>query len=287
MSRDFAASNPMRVPSWRWLRSGQAADTGPPLSRTRDDAWVSRACRYRREERRCNDEIDRDLLAERFPELYWAHHFFSTTAKDSVAHRSELEARILSGQEFEAIAEKIGTSTGVVAAYAQLFFDVTARLKHTGYIFHHVIGSKIQTGVSEDDYSTLWKLFGFLGGPLVVDALVSTAMSPDRPVTAMAVPDFFDSRVSDSLRRKAAIAAHSLTVKDEGKVQALGLFLRLIDQEHANADDPTARNAVLVNINAMLELMPLETGAPEHAPVTVFDSLSFPKIPAFAPEVQS
>ena len=56
-------------------------------------------------------------------------------------------------------------------AYEALFFNVTGSLHATDYIVHQVFGSRMYLA-GQCKPEDLVKLFAFLGGPHVVDALV-------------------------------------------------------------------------------------------------------------------
>jgi hypothetical protein len=87
--------------------------------------------------------------------------------------RWELEARILARQTDEEIGSKLGVPAPVVAAYEGLFFSVRVKFAATDWIMANVIGPRAYEGTTEDDVELIWKLWGFWGGPMVLDALIA------------------------------------------------------------------------------------------------------------------
>jgi hypothetical protein len=84
--------------------------------------------------------------------------------------RLELEARLLAGETFDAIAEKCGVPADVGAAYEAVFFNVSERLQATDYILSQVIGERLYVpgALRPDDFV---KFSAYRGGPYVVDAM--------------------------------------------------------------------------------------------------------------------
>ena len=78
---DATASRcPSRPPDWRWKMAGLLVDGVVRPSRGRDDAWVVTAVQLPGDLRRCRDEVDREALAERMPDLPAAHRSRRGTA---------------------------------------------------------------------------------------------------------------------------------------------------------------------------------------------------------------
>jgi len=62
----------------------------------------------------------------------------------------------------------------VISLYERIFFNVNEKLKNRDYIMTCVIGPSVHSGLSDRDFDLLWKLFGYLYGPVVLNAFVHT-----------------------------------------------------------------------------------------------------------------
>jgi hypothetical protein len=86
--------------------------------------------------------------------------------------RGNLEGRLLAGQPFAAVAAACGLTEAAVEAYHALFLDVAGRLDADVYILDEAIGEKAWYGLQEDDIDLFLKLYGYLKGPLMLEALL-------------------------------------------------------------------------------------------------------------------
>lgn len=100
---------PHRPPAWRWLQAGLLADGVIRPSRRLDDRSVRLAARFLAALRGCRDEGDRDALVARMPDL---HAAYSIYADPDPMRRLSLEAWLLTGEDFAAIAARFGIGGG-------------------------------------------------------------------------------------------------------------------------------------------------------------------------------
>jgi hypothetical protein len=109
--------------------------------------------------------------------------------------RWEVEARLLAGEGFDQVAEKCGLRASAVEAYHALFFDVrgSLRLRSTDYIATVVIGPRRLSGLTAADVDILLKLFGYGGGPLVLDGVIRYFRCP------LPIPDRWNGLDADAL----------------------------------------------------------------------------------------
>src|SRR5262249_41388850 len=121
------------------------------------------------------------------------------------------EARLLAGQDDDAVAARCGLSPVAVRWYHDLFFAVRPCRHATHYILNVVIGPKAHAGLSEKDAELLLKWFGFRYGAAAVDDLLRYSRTP--PVVRVRL-DGLGSDELDALRRflriRTAILAHTL-----------------------------------------------------------------------------
>jgi hypothetical protein len=163
----FLATNPFRPPDWRWHRAGQFIEARA-RRRREDDDWVVRARRFRADLARAGGDICRHRLTLKHPELLGAYLLW----EGEPHQRWEVEARLLAGQSDGDIVNRVGVEAGVVEAYEAVYLDVRARLRSSDSIAASVIGRRLYEALDVDDIETLWKTMAFLGGPLVLDAMI-------------------------------------------------------------------------------------------------------------------
>ena len=160
--------------------------------------------------------------------------------------RWAVEARLLAGEPIEAIARKTALTPRAVATFEALFFNVSDRLENRGYLIHIAVG--LYPTPREPDPGLVWRLFGLLGGPVVLDALIDGDYGPgDRPE---------DERFLDELRLKLAVALKLLPIDATTAPRLIRLYLRLRQAELAAEGARRAAEDVLPNIRTMLADLP-------------------------------
>jgi hypothetical protein len=217
-------------------------DRGLRWSRRRDDELTRSAKKFMTALRDCQGEADRRRLERKMPDIAAAigiHEGEPTT-------RWAVEARLLAGEPIEAIARKTALTPRAVALYEALFFNVSDRLENRGYILHVVIG--LYSMPREPDPGLVWRLFGLLGGPVVLDALIDGDYgSPDRPE---------DERFLDELRLKLAVALKLLPIDATTAPRLIRLYLRLRQAELTAEKAHRAAVDLMPNIRTMLANLP-------------------------------
>lgn len=249
---------PARPPDWRWHWAGHVLDGAIPRPFRRDDPWLRRAVALRAALEDCRGEGDRLRSLDRIPEVARAHEFYTG---DPPHARWEIEARILAGEPGAAIARRFGVPAGAIDAFGQIFFDVTGRLGSTGYVVHTVIGPAMHAGLDpQRDLDAIWKLYGYFGGPRVLDALIGGAgvgvggPGPGHGEGPAADP------IRSALRMKLAVAAQTLPV-DGASARALLRVLAHEDRSRRGPrDDPRSADELMPNIRSALSSLPWRIG---------------------------
>lgn len=255
MSVDFLPANPFRPAAWRW-QYAVALASGELQPDRKLDEWVRRAIRFQQARAKATTPAAESQLAYRFSDIYWATRLWDDIGdKSRKLLKTELEARVLANDDRDRIAERIGTTEEVIAAYEKLFFDVAGKLKNRSYIMHCVIGPSLHHGLSERDYDVIWKMFGYAGGPLVLDVFVETVAQTTFPTDRSQVSGFISGMAHDALRRKAAIAAHTIQVNNFSSIELITHFLKLVELERAEAGGTagTGQASFLDNVAAMMD----------------------------------
>jgi len=252
MIHEFLPSNPRRPVNWRWERARDIAEGGVPLSRKYDDVWVRKALQFRLADREATLELDRLYLVDRMPDVFWAYELaFNGDADRGNSMRSEIEARILSRESVNDIAYRCATSPEVITAYEKLFFNVLDRIDRLAYITHQVFTAAAFQSIHERDYDLLWKMFGYFGGPHVLDVLITTFQSVPHPTRSDEVTGFIQDTAMNALRRKALIACQTLGVNSFTATEIIAQFIKLHEIDRA-AGGGGGQQSISANVEAMV-----------------------------------
>src|SRR4051794_35604225 len=110
-----------------------------------------------------------------FAAVYEAHGYHYSP---EFRKRQEIEARLLSRASFEEIAFKFGGNPKAIEYFASLFFDVRDALDHRAWVVLMIrrrMRYDEESGCSraEAERGHVLRLFGYFGGPLVLDSLMN------------------------------------------------------------------------------------------------------------------
>jgi hypothetical protein len=223
MHLDVIKDSPFRCPSWRAEHVfAMLAHRPRPLRPRRCDDTYVRA--YRCFLKHClaagDDGEERLRLHPAMPAVAQAHELFSI----DIERRQLLEARLLTSETFDEIAERVGTDAKTIDYFEQLFFNVRDRLTNKDWIAKIIKGPPEDRVPSRDGVMTtaqrgfVYKLFAYFGGPLILDAVVLSISPHDRQDEDAS--EFFEEATRDIVRSRAAMAA-SLLVVDGSNVMRL------------------------------------------------------------------
>jgi hypothetical protein len=253
--RNNQLSEPFQPPDWRWRLAVDLAEDTTGRFRPCADPAVKFAKRFWRLWLDCRSEADRRLLAARMPTVYQAFRLYSDPHGSS---RSALEARILAGEAPETIAAKSAISVAMVRAYERLFYNVRGFLKNPDYILNRVLRPRLRDPSRDWDDDLVWKFFGYIGGPLVLDEIMGACSSGTRPVDVAGVAAFFTEDTQAALRRQLAIAARALRGADRKTAAAL------IQADGRRAgrkgEDEDSPNILTKHIAALIDEIPWDVG---------------------------
>jgi hypothetical protein len=187
------------------------------------------------------------------------------------AARDALEARILANEPAADIAAKAAVDPAVVAGFERVFFDVRGRLGCRDFVLTRVVGPPPGGGPA---HGFVVKLFGYLGGPRVVDAILGGRPADPRPASDADVDAFLAADGAAALRRWFAAAART------GDLQTAARAAAAIARAGRRDGDPDgAVQAELVkHVEAMLLEIPFAVGADAEAALphtlAAFDGLA-------------
>jgi hypothetical protein len=254
--------DPLRAPHWRWLRAVQIDGGGKRASRKRDGAdgftWIRRAVQLKRHYERAGNRADAlDALHARDRELFWAH---SMWAEDKTPTRWAIEARVLAGETDAQIADRLGTDPGVVSAYVNVFFDVRGKLRHTDYVVNVVMAEAVTRGLQERQYDLLWKLMGYHGGTITLDAVMNKFAPVARPEQPEQVSGFFQDFAISAMKYKSALATVTVPVNTHTQLPLIEAFAKFVEIERTTENSTKAHTSIVANIGEMLTSMPFRVG---------------------------
>jgi len=162
---------------WRWQRASALRAERKNFSQRRDDSLTGAALAYQRALARCRAERERGRLERRWPALAAAHRL----AESNQPLRWEVDARLLLGQDDEAIGTKCGLETSTVRMYEALFFNVRDSLLARDWVTAAAIGPGLWLGFPAEQLGKLWAAFAFhTRSELILETIM--AVTQDLPL---------------------------------------------------------------------------------------------------------
>lgn len=134
-----------------------------------DDAAVQRGLDFARRIRDCHGVLARERLSLAMPDVDAAYRLHWEASE---LDRGIVQARLLAGQPFEAVAAACGMATEGVRAYHDLFFDVQSRLRDKFYITTRAVGWKPGRDTAGEGLDMLLRYVGYYAGPQSLDLLI-------------------------------------------------------------------------------------------------------------------
>ena len=260
---DLHHCNPWRpVDAW-WQRATNIMERGEPSTSVDRDSgpgcrWIKQAQRFQFALREAVSYPQQKQLIVDFPAIYFAHRFLAATSAQNLTLRSGIEARILARQSDSEIAQANGCRTEVIEAYEALFFNVRSRLNRRDFILNSVLGLTHDQDLTNQQGGRLWKLVGYLGGPHVLDAVISRASGATWVHSPDGVPGFFQNLAIGTMKFKAAIAALSVPVNGSTQLQLLEGFVKYIEVERSTDSVGQANDQIQEHLQAMLRELPFQ-----------------------------
>ncbi len=269
--------NPWRpVDAW-WQRAvGIMEREEPAASPNRDGGrgcgWIKRAQRFQAALREADSPYEQMQLIIDFPGVYYAHQLFTDESAAGRTTRWAIEARILARQTDDEIAQAGACRPDVIEAYEALFFNVRDRLDYRDVILNHVLGCLQVRSWETLEVGWLWKLFAYLGGPHVLESLMSRLPGTAWVHEAGGIAAFFQDTAIGSMKLKAALAAAGVRVDGRTQLALLEAFTKYIEIERTTGSAGQASDQIQENLQAMLEEMPFKAiGVQSEKQVPAFD----------------
>lgn len=173
----------------------------------------------------------------------------------------EVQARLLAGEPFDAIAAKTGLPQDVVEAFHELHFEVRPRLGAFVYVLGVAIGgTRVFPHPRPEDHETLLKVVGHAWGPHGVDALLDLWSHPPvvpRSLDGLALTDLQDLR----RRLRLQLALRIFTTPASAVPPAVWMTLR----EHLAGSFRNPAAGCLPDLADILDLVELGQGLQQDA----------------------
>lgn len=171
MLTQLRENSPLRPPDWRWQKVMAYREAGRRLPRIASDRLLSKLFQFSERIDACSNDFQLLEVYEKFPYIADAYDIYKK--EGAAGTRWEIEARLLAKESYESIGKKTAAPAETIEAFEKLFFNVEDRLTNKSWLINCVIGRSVHVGLSERDYDLLWKLYGLLGGPVMLDLIIS------------------------------------------------------------------------------------------------------------------
>jgi len=234
----YCKNYPFRVPNWRWCRAGRLLDA-QSIPRTDDnDADVLAAIRFQRRIREgkrvdSDEEIAYSLSNNQSYEIF----------------RWEIEARLISGQSDEEIAERMGMRERAVARYESWFYNVRDKLDVHSYLFNMLV---LPVLGDEPSKEAIWKLYAAVGGKDVIDEVIY-----DGGVIKTGPGQFWAVELLGTLSRKCAITAR---FGGMAGLQALSRVFQAYKELNVERPEEAESGVALEHVKAVTEALNWQWG---------------------------
>jgi hypothetical protein len=253
----FTSLLPLRLPHWRLNRVLEMVRHRPlPLRAGRSDDHEIRA--YRRAllllMEANDDEEKRAAACDELPAVCQAHGLYYSA---DFATRQQIEARLLTGESCDAIGRRFAVDGMAIQYYSKIFFDVTDALQNRDWI-HLMIRGRLR---DEQDWGCscpqaqqgyAMRLFGYYGGPLVLDALTDAMALTEPPQAASQVPGWFDEVIGRIVNTKAAAAAATIELTNQNAMRLIRMAFRRRG-DAASGENPIAWDAWCADVLQAIE----------------------------------
>lgn len=259
MHPEYVKYDPFRSPQWRSERVLEMieAENGPLRPRRFDDSYVRTYRQFLIRWRNTEEDEEKTFLFPQAPSLYYAQHWHYHPDPE---WRTLLQARILTRASDQDIAEAFGTLPDSVFWYETIFFNVRDRLNCHDWIVKSILGTALTRSTHRDGSLTdqqrdlVYKLFGYFGGPLVLNVMISGFDAASFPKKSSEIANWFDNSLKMLLRSRAAAAARIFEINRYNVMQLFELSLGVMNHDFAaKGAAGGAQNELQQNIEALMQ----------------------------------
>lgn len=265
--------DPYRAPRWRYDRAAEMVQNRR-IKRphpSRDDeptattfAFLRDWRRLARTSRAASHEARVINLYPKYPGLFLAYEAFLREHDDR--SRTELEARILAGQDDATIETKTGFPAMAVDWYEKVFFNVRERLHQRRYIARHVIQPIVNTGLANLSFDLSAKFFAYFAGPTYLDFVLDQFVGPAFDPTSDDFLEYSDRLYETSVRLRSLPTVQFFEVNGFSLEQLLITHNQLlIEHRKPKEGGGGAGTSIEEGVQAMLNAIPWCVGSERAA----------------------
>jgi hypothetical protein len=174
------------------------------------------------------DDCRHEEVRTKSPDVARAHQIHFSPDLET---RQILEARLLTAESVDHIAQRFAISPKVVEYFEALFFHVRDRRGNRDWVRATILrpppaaGDDILMTAEQRGYA--YRVFAFHGGPLALDSVMSAMKTSPMPVRWEDVDDWLDDALVDIVRVRAAIAALVLPINNRNAIRFIKLATRM------------------------------------------------------------
>jgi hypothetical protein len=163
--------NPLRALDWRSNRASGLLQRGARIYKKIDDEDTAALVACLKSEQ-LQSETAKRRHQRKWEPLLAAREIHGQDGPD----RWQMKARLLTGQDDEAIGRCCDLDPQTVHWYEALFFNVRDRLEARDWIALGPLKAAVLHGLKPGDHETLWMLFGYYGGPTILGPLMNVSL---------------------------------------------------------------------------------------------------------------
>ena len=209
------------VPEWRWNTICDLVDNGRAMNRAEKDVYMRRGYNFKQRDLTAVDTPGRRSLLRDYPDIFHAHAMWVYPASEKWI----IEAAIMTRADNEKIAQFVGKTPEVIAAYEKLFYDIRAKLDNPGYVMSRVVMPSIIRGLHERDFDLLLKSIAYVAGWDIFVSFMSGG-----PLTDTA-RSWVKEGVYDDILRKSYYALKRVDVNNTNATEIITQVLKLKEIE--------------------------------------------------------
>lgn len=275
----YSVIDPFRRSDWRFNRVIAMCDRVPTPGRCtpRDDEYVRRARNFLLRYRAFDDDRRKELEYE--DEDLFAAFAVYRAKPDEGDQAFTLEARLLSGQTDEEIAEHYPFGPRAVDYYEALFFNVRDRITRRDWMTTQVLipALKRDKGTTNPAVTTAWqpqdhavvktqmdgslKFFAYFAGPWVLERMLTGFNYNSRAVSADEATNGWDQKhYVSGLKRKAAQAVNFFEVNKFNVMDVFMTVNQIISIENAADQQEGAQSKYDMHIKSCMDGLPWTVG---------------------------
>jgi hypothetical protein len=175
--------------------------------------------------------------------------------------RAVVQSMLLAGQNDMEICKTYGGIPEAIQWYEGLFFNVRDRLEANNWIQDTVILPGYLNNFNEPPEHMMLKFFGYYGGPVLLDFMISGfKRGLNIPTSPEDLDLYMDKHFYTGIRRKSAMHVNTFEVNKYNVIELFNTHCRIIEIEKSAESADEARGAMEKNILVMLQELPWAVG---------------------------